>query len=91
MQPPISRRSLCAALAGAALGLPAWAAAAAGQKAALVIGNANYRVGVLKNPVNDARAMAARLKAAGYPDSDLHIIVDPAHPREGNLVAVLRR
>ena len=36
-----------------------------------------------------ARAMAARLKAAGYPDSDLHIIVDSAHPREGNLVAVL--
>ncbi|MFA7262355.1 MAG: M20/M25/M40 family metallo-hydrolase [Caulobacter sp.] len=36
-----------------------------------------------------AQAMAARLKAAGYPDSDLHLIVDPAHPREGNLVAVL--
>ena len=36
-----------------------------------------------------AEAMAARLKAAGYPDSDLHLIVDPAHPREGNLVAVL--
>ena len=36
-----------------------------------------------------AEAMAARLKAAGYPDSDLHIIVDSAHPREGNLVAVL--
>ena len=36
-----------------------------------------------------AEAMAARLKAAGYPDSDLHIIIDPAHPREGNLVAVL--
>jgi len=36
-----------------------------------------------------AEAMAKRLKAAGFPDSDLHIIVDPAHPREGNLVAVL--
>ncbi len=36
-----------------------------------------------------AEAMAARLKAAGYPDSDLHLIVDPDHPREGNLVAVL--
>ena len=36
-----------------------------------------------------AEAMAARLKAAGYPDSDLHLIVDPAHPKEGNLVAVL--
>ena len=36
-----------------------------------------------------AEAMAARLKAAGYPDSDLHVIVEPAHPREGNLVAIL--
>ena len=36
-----------------------------------------------------AEAMAARLKAAGYPDSDLHLIVDRAHPKEGNLVAVL--
>lgn len=41
------------------------------------------------NCTTAAEAMAARLKAAGYPDSDLHIIVDPAHPREGNLVAVL--
>jgi len=37
-----------------------------------------------------AEAMAARLKAAGYADSDLHLIVDPAHPKEGNLVAVLQ-
>jgi acetylornithine deacetylase/succinyl-diaminopimelate desuccinylase-like protein len=36
-----------------------------------------------------AEAMAARLRAAGYPDKDLHIIVDPSRPREGNLVAVL--
>jgi acetylornithine deacetylase/succinyl-diaminopimelate desuccinylase-like protein len=36
-----------------------------------------------------AEAMAARLKAAGYADSELHMIVDPAHPKEGNLVAVL--
>src|SRR3954467_15630923 len=33
--------------------------------------------------------MAARLKAAGFPDSDLHLIVEPSHPKEGNLVAVL--
>jgi carboxyl-terminal processing protease len=66
MQPHFTRRSLCAALAGAAFDVPAWAAAAAGQKAALVIGNASYRVGVLKNPVNDAQAVAATLRTLGF-------------------------
>ena len=41
------------------------------------------------NCTTAAQAMAARLKAAGYADSDLHIIVDPKHPKEGNLVAIL--
>lgn len=36
-----------------------------------------------------ARKMAAHLKAAGYPDSDLHIFTVPDHPKEGGLVAVL--
>ena len=36
-----------------------------------------------------AQRMAARLKAAGYPDSNLHIVVADGHPREGALVAVL--
>ena len=36
-----------------------------------------------------AERMAARLRAAGYPDSDLHLIVEPSHPKEGSLVAVL--
>jgi acetylornithine deacetylase/succinyl-diaminopimelate desuccinylase-like protein len=36
-----------------------------------------------------AERMAARLKAAGFPDADLHLVVEPAHPKEGNLVAVL--
>lgn len=36
-----------------------------------------------------AEAMAAHLKAAGYPDSDLHLIVPPDRPKDGNLVAVL--
>src|SRR5215471_11921621 len=36
-----------------------------------------------------ARKMAAHLKAAGYPDSDLHIFTAPGHPKEGGLVAVL--
>ena len=36
-----------------------------------------------------AERMAARLEAAGFPDSDLHLIVEPSHPKEGNLVAML--
>jgi acetylornithine deacetylase/succinyl-diaminopimelate desuccinylase-like protein len=36
-----------------------------------------------------ARKMAARLKAVGYPDSDLYIFTAPGHPKEGGLVAVL--
>jgi len=34
-------------------------------------------------------AMAARLKAAGFPDADVTAVIDPAHPKEGSLVAVL--
>lgn len=36
-----------------------------------------------------AQKMAAHLKAAGYPDSDLHLFTAPGHPKEGGLVAVL--
>lgn len=36
-----------------------------------------------------AEAMAAHLKAAGYPPGDLHLIVPPERPKDGNLVAVL--
>jgi len=36
-----------------------------------------------------AQKVAARLKAAGYPDHDLHIFTAPGHPKEGGLVAVL--
>ncbi len=36
-----------------------------------------------------SNAMKARLSKAGYPDSDLHVIVPPEHPQSGNLVAVL--
>lgn len=65
----IDRRRLCAASAAAALlaaaGLPA--RGAAGEKlSALVIGNASYKVGALKNPVNDARAVAEALKGLGF-------------------------
>ncbi|MDB5693259.1 MAG: family metallo-hydrolase [Alphaproteobacteria bacterium] len=36
-----------------------------------------------------AERMAARLRAAGFAEQDLHLIVAPGHPKEGNLVAVL--
>ncbi len=35
-----------------------------------------------------AERMAARLKAAGFPESDLHLYAAPNHPKEGGLVAV---
>ena len=37
-----------------------------GPRTALVIGNAEYRVGPLKNPVNDARAMQQTLERVGF-------------------------
>jgi uncharacterized caspase-like protein len=40
--------------------------AAAGSRVALVIGNANYKVGALKNPVNDAKAVATSLRGLGF-------------------------
>lgn len=36
-----------------------------------------------------AEKMAAHLRAAGYPESDLHPFADAAHPNDGGLVAVL--
>ncbi|HEX2761033.1 MAG TPA: M20/M25/M40 family metallo-hydrolase, partial [Rhizomicrobium sp.] len=36
-----------------------------------------------------AQRMAARLKTAGFPDRDLHLIIEPTHPKEGALVAVM--
>jgi acetylornithine deacetylase/succinyl-diaminopimelate desuccinylase-like protein len=36
-----------------------------------------------------AEKMAARLRAAGYPESDLHAFAGPGHPKDGGLVAVL--
>src|SRR6187549_2216691 len=35
-----------------------------------------------------AEKMAARLKAAGMPESDLHLFQAPGHPKEGGLVAI---
>ena len=36
------------------------------QRIALVIGNATYKASPLKNPVNDAQDVAARLKSLGF-------------------------
>ncbi|HEY3948875.1 M20/M25/M40 family metallo-hydrolase [Phenylobacterium sp.] len=36
-----------------------------------------------------AAKMGARLKAAGFPDGDLHYFSVPDHPKEGGLVAIL--
>jgi acetylornithine deacetylase/succinyl-diaminopimelate desuccinylase-like protein len=36
-----------------------------------------------------AQQVAARLKAAGYGEADLHLFADPARPQDGGLVAVL--
>jgi len=35
-----------------------------------------------------AERMAARLRASGFPDSDLHLFAAPDHPKEGGLVAI---
>ena len=34
--------------------------------------------------------MAARLKAGGFPDADMQVIVPPGGPKKGNLVARLK-
>jgi acetylornithine deacetylase/succinyl-diaminopimelate desuccinylase-like protein len=35
-----------------------------------------------------AERMGAHLKAAGFPDADLHLFTDTGHPKEGGLVAI---
>ena len=71
----IDRRRLCAAAllacAGARPRAATVAAATGDRQMALVIGNAAYRVGALKNPVNDAQAVAGALKGLGF-DVALH-------------------
>lgn len=49
-----------------ALALSATAAHATAQRLALVIGNNAYTDGLLKNPINDARAMATTLRELGF-------------------------
>jgi hypothetical protein len=55
-----------ALLAGLAFLLAAASPAAAERRVALVVGNAAYREAPLRNPANDARAMAEALRRAGF-------------------------
>jgi uncharacterized caspase-like protein len=59
-------------LALAAPALPAWAADAASNRCALVIGNAAYPASPLRNAVNDAKAMAQQLRTLGFKVVELH-------------------
>ena len=72
---------------------PIWAAALTDDQAAfraiykqLVEINTTLSVGSCTEAAN---AMADRLRAAGMPDQDLHVIVPPDWPKQGNLVATL--
>ncbi len=59
-------RLLAAALASAFIPLRPAAAQHGEKRIALVIGNSAYKAGALKNPVNDAVAVADRLKQLGF-------------------------
>lgn len=55
-----------AAVVTVAVALSATASQASTQRLALVIGNNAYTDGLLKNPINDARAMATTLRELGF-------------------------
>lgn len=56
--------------------LPATAAKPEGSKVALVIGNAGYKISPLQNTRNDAKSMAASLKALGFQQT---VLIDANH------------
>jgi uncharacterized caspase-like protein len=60
------RQALIAAVTVAVMALPALPSLASTQRLALVIGNSAYADGLLKNPINDARAMAGTLRELGF-------------------------
>jgi acetylornithine deacetylase/succinyl-diaminopimelate desuccinylase-like protein len=85
-------RALLSAAIAASLALPAYAQTRPDQQRfralyqELVETNTTLSAG---DCTVAAQKMAAHLKAAGYPDADLHIFTGPGHPKEGGLVAVL--
>jgi hypothetical protein len=66
MHARILLRLACVALMMIGAAAPVLAQSAGAKKVALVIGNAAYKEAPLKNPVNDARAMAAKLRELGF-------------------------
>jgi carboxyl-terminal processing protease len=60
------RRRLCAAALLGLLGSRGATARSADRAVALVVGNSAYRVGALKNPVNDAQAVAETLRGLDF-------------------------
>ncbi|ESQ93867.1 M20/M25/M40 family metallo-hydrolase [Asticcacaulis benevestitus] len=88
------KHSLLAFTAVLAISVPAFAADTSGDGEPafratykeLVETNTTLSVG---NCTLAAERMAARLKAAGYPDADLRVFSVPEHPKEGGLVAIL--
>jgi uncharacterized caspase-like protein len=66
--PSLRRRGLLGLALGSVLtnSFAAAAVAESQRKVALVIGNSNYRIGALKNPVNDAQAISGALKELGF-------------------------
>ena len=100
MNKPLAAASAIALLASTSLSLPlvtqaAATAAAASSEATeprfrelykeLVETNTSLSAG---SCTLAAERMAARLKAAGYPDEDFHPFSVPDHPKEGGLVVV---
>lgn len=65
---PVPQAAVAPALGKSEGGAPpaVVAAGAEDKRLALVIGNANYREAPLKNPVNDARALAGKLRQLGF-------------------------
>src|ERR1700760_1183791 len=85
------RRALLAPLLAAVAAIPAAAQPSSGEAAF----RATYKELVETNTTLSAgscslaaQRMAAHLKAAGFPDADLHYFAAPDHPKEGGLVAV---
>jgi hypothetical protein len=71
-------KTLAGAVAGTTMPPAAWAALAsladqAAKRQALVIGNSRYADSPLKNPVNDAKALAKSLEACGF---SLQLLLD---------------
>ena len=82
---PTTRAAMCVVL----IALVCLTTAKAAQhRTALVIGNAVYADGRLRNPVNDAIDMAAMLKALGF---DVMLLQDVNHQKMEHMIATFTR